>query len=191
MSTTNVVHDDAAENNVERMPDVRRWPIVCATVCVLLLIIGGFWASHYQPIVFAGGWGADHTNLGSGGSVTQEISLRNSGPIGVTVETITSGQNYGLSSLAHFATPTLCPPFTPHFGDCHQNRKTGLLEGLTFHPFSLTSNSRRGVLVRFEYLCTTASDPGPSLTLPVKYRFLWFTHTILVTVPADDSSNCK
>lgn len=161
---------------------------------MLLLIVSGLWASHYQPIVFAGGWGAAHPSRGNEVNVNQELLLTNSGPIGVTVVAITSDHNYGLSSLAHFASPMVCPPITLHGGDCRQNKKTGLPEGVTFHPFNLTTDGRRAVLVRFEYVCTPPGGLGTALgnvTVPVKYRFLWFTHTISFSVPADDSFDCK
>jgi hypothetical protein len=155
---------------------------------VLLITLGGVFASHYQPIVFAGGFAMDHRDVPNQGLVTQEFSLRNTGPIGVTVVVINSGHNNGLSPQARFFTAKLCPPATPQGGDCRQNKKPGLLEGMTFHPFSLTTNSTRGVLLRYEYACAPSSGLGSALgtlTLPVTYRFLWFTHTILLTESAD------
>lgn len=193
MSTTDDVSDGSAIS-VGRTRRGRRWPVVCATVCVTLLLVSGLWASDYQPIVFAGGWAAAHPSRGNHVNVNQELLLTNSGPIGVTVVAISSDHNYGLSPLAHFASPMVCPPITLHGGDCRQNKTTGLPEGVTFHPFSLTTDSRRGVLVRFEYVCHPPGGQGTALgnvTVPVKYRFLWFSRTISFSVPADDSLSCK
>jgi len=187
ISTTDV-EGEALENRVEKPRIVRKWSIVGVIFLVLLLTLGGVCASHYQPIVFAGGIGMDHRNVANQGTATQEFSLRNTGPIGVTVVGIKSGHNYGLSSQARFFMAKLCPPETPQGGDCRQNKKTGLLEGMTFHPFSLTTDNSRGVLLRYEYACAPSSGLGTALgtlTLPVTYRFLWFTHTILLTESAD------
>ena len=182
------VEGEAPGNRVDKPRVVRKWSIACVILLVLLLTMGGVFASHYQPIVFAGGFAMDHRDVANQGTATQEFSLRNSGPIGVTVVGIKSGHNYGLSSQARFLTSKLCPPSTPRGGDCRQNKKTGLLEGMTFHAFSLTTDNSRGVLLRYEYACAPSSGLGTALgtvTLPVTYRFLWFTHTILFTESAD------
>jgi len=193
ISTTDV-EDELLAKHVAKTRAVRNWSTLCVIILVLLLSLGGLFASHYQPIVFAGGFGMGHPNGANQVQVTQEFSLRNAGPIGVTVVGIKSGHNYGLSSQARFTSPEICPRTTPHFGDCRQNRTTGLLEGMTFRAFSLTFNSPRGVLLRYEYACEPSSELGTvlgTLTLPVTYRFLWFTHTILLTESADDSATCS
>jgi hypothetical protein len=191
-STTDVEHEPET-TGIATQRNARRWAYVCAILVFLLLIVCGLYSSHYQPIVFAGGAGINHPSGTHVVDVTQEFLLRNIGPLGVTVVGITGEAPSGLSSQAHFASSQVCPLTTPRGGDCRQNATTGLLEGKRFHPFSLTTDNPRGVLMRYDYSCTSSNDSGMAqgtITLPVTIRFLWFTHTIQFTESADDSATC-
>jgi len=191
--STTVVHSDLPDNDAETNRARRRWPIASAFLVLLLLLVSGLAASHYQPIVISGGFGVDHPNGTHQVQVTQEFELRDSGPFGVTVVSLKDGHPDGLSSKVHFASPEICPRTNSNGGDCRQNGQTDLIEGLAFHPFSLTTNSVRGILMRYDYACAPGEESataGGSLTLPVTYRFLWFTHTILLSASADNSAAC-
>jgi hypothetical protein len=192
--STTVVQGDEPTSDVATNRVRRRWPVASAIFVVLLLVLGGIAASHYQPIVISGGLGINHPNGTHQVQVTQELLLRDSGPLGITVVSFNDGHPYGLGSQVHFASTEICPRTTSKGGDCPQSRKTGLLEGRAFRPFSLTTNSPRGVLVRFDYACAPGDETesaGGYVTLPVTYRFLWFTHTILLSQSADNSAACS
>ena len=181
--------DTVEEQKARRLPT---WSVVSTILLVLLLVIGGVFASHYQPIKVAGGFAVGHPFGGHREAVTQEWLLRNTGPVGVTVDSLKTGEYDGPTSRSRIAPTQICPISTPR-GDCLQNRTTGLIEGRTFHPFSLTTDTNRPVLLRYSVPCgltpSTGSSSG-SVTFPVTYRFLWFTHTIMLTLPADDAFAC-
>jgi hypothetical protein len=193
LSTSDVDQVSPVVNQQKRFRRFR-WSTRISILLLFVLFVGDLFASHYQPIVFVGGLGMSHPVDGHQRRVTQEFLLRNTGPVGVTVVGIASGVNYGLSSQARFSTSRICPPITSRGGDCRQNTKTGLLEGIVFHSFSLTTDSSRGVLLRYEFSCISPGALGTALgtvTLPVTYRFLWFTHTIMFSESADNGGPCS
>jgi hypothetical protein len=194
MSTTEIKREGSAVAAQRKKRSPRWWSIVCASFLLLFLILGGLFASHYQPIVFAGGWGSGHSIAAHEEEETQAFWLRNTGPIGVTVVSLKSVEYDGMNSQVRLAPAMICSIVTPRGGDCSQNRKTGLLEGIKFHPFSLTTDETRPVLLKYKYPCVSYTVVGPdsgTLTLPVTYRFLWFTHTISVTESAFGTTTCS
>jgi hypothetical protein len=195
MSSTDIQQEEPVVDDHQKTRNVSRWLSVIATTLVLLLVFGGFFASRYQPIIIAGGMGTGHPEGTHQEDETQDIWLRNTGPIGVTVLAINDGERHGGStSQLRVAPAMICPIVTLHGGDCRQDRKTGLLEGMKFHPFGLTTDNTRPVLLQYQYPCASSAASGAlpaTLTLPVTYRFLWFTHTILLTDSADDTSTCS
>jgi hypothetical protein len=166
-------------------------PVVGVVALVVLLIVGSIAASHYQPIEVDGGWAAGHPITTHVDETTQEWLLRNTGPLGVTVVALKSGEYDGPNSRSRIAPLKICPISTPR-GDCGQYKTTGLIDGKAFHPFSLTTDTNRGVVLQYDTHCVTTSPGTPSgtVTFPVTYRFLWFTHTIVLTLPANDTFAC-
>jgi hypothetical protein len=195
MSTTDMKQEEPVVGGHQQTRNVSRRLSAIATILFLLLVSGGFFASRYQPIVVAGGFGIGHPEGAHQEGETQEFSLRNTGPIGVTVIALKRDvRHVGSTSQLRVAPVMICPIVTPHGGDCRQSRKTGLLEGTKFHPFGLTTGNNRSVLLRYRYPCVSSTVIGTlptTLTLPVTYRFLWFTHTILLTDSADDTATCS
>jgi hypothetical protein len=194
MSSLEVDQDESVESDNEKSRSVHRYSAVCASFLLLILIIGILFASRYQPIVVAGGMGMDHPNAAHQVEVTEEFLLRNTGPIGVTIVALKSGERSG-SFPQSFVAPAMICPFSALRGyECRQAKKTGLLQGMAFHPFSLTTDDSRPVVWHFKYRCvasTAIGVPPDTLTLPVTYRFLWFTHTIELSEPADQSLACS
>src|SRR6202451_993316 len=192
LSTIDVEPDDPAVGLVKP----RRIPtgtIISTISVVLLLIIGNVIASHYQPINVLGGGSVGHPIGAQREATTQDFWLRNTGPIGVTVVALNPGEYQSSTSRRRIRlTPTtICPIETPRGGDCRQNRTTGLLEGLTFHPFSLTTDTNRPIVLRYDYhWAVGAGSFAGTVTFPVTYRFLWFTHTIVLNEPANDTVTC-
>jgi hypothetical protein len=181
--------DTVEDQTARRLPT---WSVVSATLLGLLLIIGGVFASHYQPIAVDGGWGVSHPIGPQLREVTQDWDLRNTGPVGVTVVSLKSGEYDGPNSRSRIAPTKICPIETPR-GDCSQNATTGLIEGKAFQPFSLTTDTNRPVVLQYNMHCVQSSLAGSSsgtVSFPVTYRFLWFTHTIVLTLPAYDAFAC-
>jgi hypothetical protein len=166
-----------------------RRSVVSVAALVALLIIGSIAASHYQPIEVDGGWAAGHPIATHVDETTQEWLLRNTGPFGVTVVSLKGGEYDGPNSRSRIAPPKICPIETPR-GDCGQYRTTGLIDGRVFHPFSLTTDTNRGVVLQYNVHCFTTATASGSVTFPVTYRFLWFTHTITLSLPAFQTSAC-
>ncbi len=141
-------------SKVRRLP---RWAIVSAIALALLLIVGSVVASHYQPIHVFGAMGSDDS-LGAHREITtQELWLRNTGPVGVTVVALGRGEYSASHSVSRLSRTLICPIETPHGGDCRQNRTTDLVEGTTFHPLSLTTDTNRPILFRFNYECAAGT----------------------------------
>jgi hypothetical protein len=187
LSTIDVDPEEPVATGPVHERPLPRWSIVSAISLALLLIIGTVVASHYQPIHVFGGWGSGGPHGAHHEMTTQELWLRNTGPVGVTVVSLGKGEYSGLHSVKRLAPTLICPIETPHSGDCRQNRTTGFIEGTTFHPISLTTDTNRPILFRYKYECAagTGVTEGTSLTFSVTYRFLWFTHTAVFTEPAD------
>jgi hypothetical protein len=193
LPTSQLDRDDSDVTDQKKTRSARWWFTVCLSLLLLLLIVGSLFASHYQPIVVAGGWGVGHPIGAHEETETQDVWLRNTGPIGVTVISLKSFEHDGLSSQVRLATAMICPIVTSRAGDCIQNRKTGLLEGKIFHPFSLTTDVNHPVLLRYTFPCVSSTDAPTAtgtITSPVTYRFLWFTHRILLTESALDTASC-
>jgi hypothetical protein len=195
MSTTDPQPEESVEDDHQEIRSLRKWSIVSVAVLLVILISGGVLASHYQPIVTSWGFGVGHPEGAHQEEETLEIGLRNTGPVGITVVALNGGDHFdGSSSQLRLAPTKVCPLFTPQKGGCPQNRKTGLLVGKQFHPFSLSTDNTRPVLLQYRYPCVSANSAGTlpaTLTLPVTYRFLWFTHTLLLTESASDSATCS
>jgi hypothetical protein len=193
MSTSELERDEPAVADQKKTRGVRWWSTACLSFLLLILLVGGLLASHYQPIVVNGAWGVAHPIGTQEETVTQDFWLRNTGPVGVTVTSLRSVEHDGLSRLVRLAPAEICSIATPRAGDCVQNRKTGLLEGMNFQPFSLTTDTNRPVLLKYTFACVSSTDAptlSGSMTLPVTYRFLWFTHRILLTESVPASASC-
>ncbi len=169
------------------------WAFVIAAILVLLLVIGNVLASHYQPIEVSGGWAVGHPIGGHQEVTTQDFWLRNTGPVGVTVVGLNRGDYQRSTSRARtLLTPTMiCPIESPRGGDCPQDRSTGLIVGKKFHPFSLTTDTNRPIVVQYNYHCATgAGSFAGTVSFPVTYRILWFTHTIVLNESANNTFTC-
>jgi hypothetical protein len=194
ISSPEVDQDESVESDNEKSRSVHRYLGVSASFLLLILIIGILFASRYQPIVVAGGLGIDHPIAAHQVEATQEFLLRNTGPIGVTIVALKSGERSGSFPESRIAPAMICPFSALRGYECRQAKKTGLLQGVAFHPFSLTTDNSRPVLWYFKYRCvasTAKGAPPDTLTLPVTYRFLSFTHTIELSEPADQSLACS
>jgi hypothetical protein len=193
ISTSELERDDPTFTDQKRTRGARWWSTVCLSFLLLLLLVGGLFASRYQPIVVESAWGVGHPIGDHEETETQDFWLRNTGPIGVTVVSLRSVERDGFSSQVRLAPATICPIVTSQGGDCIQNSKTGLLEGKIFHPFSLTTDVNQPVLLGYTFPCASTSDvpmTSGTMNLPVTYRFLWFTHAIYLTESALDTATC-
>jgi len=194
MSTTDADGVEAPVSDDEPSRNTHRWMIVCSSFVAAIVIISLALASRYQPIVVDGGFGSSHSNGSNAVEVAVSYNLRNTGPIGVTVIALKSGERSGSTPDTRIAPASVCPFTTLSGYDCRQNQKTGLQQGVAFHPFSLITDLSRPVLWRYHYSCNSSTEVGAAeatLTVPVTYRFLFFTHTIVLTLPADERPTCS
>ena len=194
VSTTEADGVEAPVSDDKPSRNTRRWMIVCSSFLAAVVIIGLALASRYQPIVVDGGFGSSHSNGSHEVEVAVSYNLRNTGPIGVTVIALRSGERSGSTPEARIAPATVCPFTTLSGYECRQNLKTGLQQGVSFHPFSLITDLSRPVLWAFHYACNSSTESGNvegTLTVPVTYRFLFFTHTIMLSLPADEPPTCS
>jgi hypothetical protein len=193
LTTVDVEPNDPTTVRTVRARPRPTWAVVSAAVLVLLLAIGNVLASHYQPIEVTGGWAVGHPIGAQQEVTTQDFWLRNTGPLGVTVVGLHRGDYQGSTSRARtrLAPTMICPIESPRGGDCPQNRTTGLIVGMKFHPFSLTTDTNRPLVLQYNYHCAagTGSIAG-TVSFPVTYRFLWFTHTIVLNESANDTFAC-
>jgi hypothetical protein len=139
-------------------------------------------------------FGIDHPT-GTGEVVaSQEFALKNTGPLGVTIVDMKSGLLSVSNEVSRVAPAHICPYTMHHSFDCSQNDGTGLLVGVKFHPFGLATDDVRPIFWLYQYPCGSSTSSGVRegvLTVPVTYRFLWFTHTILFSEAADVSATCS
>jgi hypothetical protein len=192
VSSSDVVLESSIVQGEVKSDRARKAAII-VTIFLVILIVGIFAASRYQPIEISGLLGIDHPGTHEV-VASQEFAVKNTGPLGVTVVDMKSGRLSVSNEDSRVAPARMCPYTPRHSFDCSQSDGTGLLVGVKFHPFGLATDDARPIFWLYQYPCGSSTTSGVQegvLTLPVTYRFLWFKHTILFSEVTNVTATCS
>ena len=173
-----------------------RGRVLVASIVVVLanvVVVAGL-ASHYQPLSLQTSWGEGNGHAASGLATTiQQTNVRNGGSFGVTVLAVKQGVVTSSPEPSSLPPPQVCPVGTAYGGNCHQN-STGIMFGEVFRPLVVPGHGQRALLWTFTYNCRdlpNGGSIGAEMTMPVTYRFLWFTHTVKLSATALETVSCE
>lgn len=167
---------------------------IIAAILLVILVVGIFAASRYQPLEISGLIGIDHPAGTGETSTSQEFGLKNTGPVGITIVAIKGGRISVSDEVSRVAPALRCPYTVKNSYNCGQNEGTGLLTGVKFRPFGLATDDVRPILWLYQFPCGSSATSGVQegvLAVPVTYRFMWFTHTIRFTEDTNVSGTCS
>jgi hypothetical protein len=169
----------------KRRVRTRTWALL--VIGVLVVLFAGF-AARYQPLTAYGSWAMTTPGPIGPTKITYDApDIKNHELFGVTVVAI-NGVQVGQYPPPSKVSATQVCPITKKWGSlCENDNPRGILVGLPFHPFALSGGRADEVLWHFSYDCRGA-DSAVTVNVPVTYRFLIFTRTVVLSVPADEST---
>jgi hypothetical protein len=163
----------------------RTWLLIATGLVVVLF---ASFAASYQPLTIYGSWAMTTYGRNAHMKTTYNApDIKNQSLFGVTIVSI-NGLRVDQYPPTSRLSPTEVCPYTYKWGsECENHNPKGIIVGLPFHPFALSGGRVDEVLWHFSYDCRTA-ESGLTVSVPVTYRFLLFTHTVVLSVPADEST---
>lgn len=170
----------------------KRRTVVRASVLggiVVIVIFVLVFAAHYQPIALNGGVGGGSAlSTPHSKSDYESLSFVNRERFGITVEAVDGVVAPNLRPGTHVSATERCPSTKKSGGACSNNNAKGIPGGLPFHSFSMNGGTEYALLWHFVYDCNDVSPGSNTVEIPVTYKFLFFTRTVVLRGNALESA---